>query len=375
MNRRWMKLVVLVAVVLVALAAPAVAQQNELGGKVRSGREVTVASGETVQGDLIASGGTVRIDGRVDGDLVASGGQVIVAGTVTGDVLVGAGSTTVSGEVGGDLRAGVGQARVEGRIGEDVLLGAGQATIASGAQIGGDLIFGTGRMQMDGSVTGNVLGSTGNYTRSGSVGGSQRVNIQQPEERREPTLADRTVDVLRRYVSILVVGVLLLWILPRLLRGGADAARGRPLLSFGIGALGFVAAIVAMVLVVLATVLVAVVLGLLSLGSLTGMTVFAGILVMAVLLFLFLLALFFVAQATVGLALGRLVLRGEDSSFPRGIGALALGVLVVVLVAAIPVVGGWLGALLALLGLGALLLVARPGRRQPSQPSVSKITS
>jgi hypothetical protein len=41
------------------------------------------------------------------------------------------------------------------------------------------------------------------------------------------------------------------------------------------------------------------------------------------------------------------------------LGALALGVLV----AAIPVVGGWLEALLVLLGLGALLLTARPGRR------------
>jgi hypothetical protein len=39
-----------------------------------------------------------------------------------------------------------------------------------------------------------------------------------------------------------------------------------------------------------------------------------------------------------------------------------LGVLVV-LVAAIPLAGGWLEALLVLLGLGALLLMARPGRR------------
>jgi hypothetical protein len=39
------------------------------------------------------------------------------------------------------------------------------------------------------------------------------------------------------------------------------------------------------------------------------------------------------------------------------------------------VVGGWLQALLVLLGLGALLLMARPGRRQPIEPSVSKITS
>jgi hypothetical protein len=124
---------------------------------------------------------------------------------------------------------------------------------------------------------------------------------------------------------------------------------------------------VALMLVVLATVLVAVVLGLLGFGSLTGVTVFGGILVAAVVVFLFVLAVAFAAQATVGLALGRLLFRGEGRSFLSGLGALAFGVLVVVLVAAIPVAGGWLEALLVLLGLGALLM-ARPGRRQLAEP-------
>ena len=365
------KAIVVLAVALVSLPAAAAAQQSELGGKVRSGREVTIPEGETVQGDLIASAGTVRVDGRVDGDLVASGGQVIVDGTVTGDVLVGAGSATISGEVGGDFRAGAGQARIEGRVGEDVTLGVGQATVTSAAVIGGDLIFGAGRMQLDGTVEGNVLGSAGNYTRGGSIQGSERVNIQQPEPAREPTLADRVVDALQRYVSILVVGVLLLWLGSRVLGGAAETARGRPLVSLGVGILGFVGVIVALVLVVLVTVLVAIVLGLLGLGSLAGITAFAGLLVTLLIVFGFVLAVGFVAQATVGLALGRLLVRGQGRpGFLGGLGALALGVLVVVLVAAIPVVGGWLEALVVLLGLGALLLMARPGRRQLAQPSV-----
>jgi cytoskeletal protein CcmA (bactofilin family) len=363
-----MKGIMLLAVVLTSLWAPAAAQQTELGGKVRSGREVTVPAGETVQGDLIASGGTVRVDGRVDGDLVASGGQVIVAGTVTGDALAAAGTTTISGQVDGDARVASGQVRIEGRVGEDVAIGAGQATIASGARIGGDLIFATGRMQQDGAVAGSVLGSTGNYALGGSVGGSQRVSLGQPDQPQEPTLADRAVDALRRYVSILVVGVLLLWLLPRLLRGAAEAARGRPLPSLGVGVLGFAGVIVALVLVILVTVLVAVVLGLLGLGSLTGVTVFGGLLAAAIIAFGFVLALFFVAQATAGLALGRLLLRDGGRSFLGGLGALAVGVLVVVLVAAIPPTGGWLEALLVLLGLGALLLNARPGRRQVAEP-------
>ena len=157
-------------------------------------------------------------------------------------------------------------------------------------------------------------------------------------------------------------GVLLLWLRPRLLRGAAEAARGRPLVSFGVGVLGFVGVIVALVLLILITVLTAIVLGLLGLGSLSGVTVFGGILAAAIVVFLLILAVGFAAQATVGLTLGRL-LRRQDRTFPSRLGALALGVLVVVLLAAIPLVGGWLSVLLVLLGLGALLLTARPGRR------------
>jgi cytoskeletal protein CcmA (bactofilin family) len=357
---------VVVLAVALTLTPGVAAQRSELGGKVRSGREVTVPATETVQGDLVATGGTVRIDGRVDGDLVASGGRVIVAGTVTGDLLAAAGTTTISGQVDGDARIASGQARIEGRVGEDVLLGAGQATVAPDAQIGGDLVVGAGRLRMDGAVAGNVLGSTGNYARDGSVGGRERVNVDQPEEEQEPTLADRAVDALRRYVSILVVGVLLLWLAPRVLRGAADTARGRPLVGFGAGILGLVGVIVALVLVVLVTVLVAVLLGLLGLGSLTGVTVFGGLLVVAGVAFLLVLAMAFAAQAIVGLALGRLLFGGEGRSFLSGLGALASGVLLVVLVAAIPLVGGLLEALLVLVGLGALLLLATPGRRLAS---------
>jgi hypothetical protein len=214
-----------------------------------------------------------------------------------------------------------------------------------------------------------VLGSTGNYTRGGSVTGTERVNIQQPEAAPEPTLADRAVDVLRRYVSVLVIGVLLLWLLPRVLRGAAEVARGRALLSLGVGILGFIAVIVVVVLVVLVTVLVAIVLGLLGLGSLTGVTVVGGLLVAAVIVFLFVLAGVFAAPATVGLALGRLLLRTGGRSFGSWLGALALGVLVVVLVESIPVAGGFLEALVVLLGLGALLLTARARRPQVAQPS------
>jgi cytoskeletal protein CcmA (bactofilin family) len=359
-----MKPIALVPLALALLSGAALTQETELGGKLRGGQDVFVPAGETVRGDLYASAGTVRIDGRVEGDLIATGGQVDVSGAVTGDVLAAAGSTTISGEVGGDVRVATGQVRIQGQIGEDLLVATGQADVDLGARIGGDLIFAAGRMTMDGAVAGSVLGTTGNYVRGGSVAGSERVTIQEREEQPPPTVAERLLDGLRRYLSILVVGVLLLWLVPRTLLGAANTVLVRPLVSFGIGILGVIGVVVVLVLVILLTVLVAIVLSLLGLGPLAGAAVFGGSLLAAIIAFLFFVAVAFGAQAAVGLALGRLLLRGETRSFARAFGALALGVLVVVLLSAIPLAGWFLQALVVLLGLGALMMAARSARQR-----------
>lgn len=358
-----MKGIAIAAVALVAFSGAAAAQPTELGGKVRSGPEVVVPAGETVSGDLIVSGGSIQVNGRVEGDLVAAGSEVTVAGTVTGDVLSGAGDTTISGTVEGDVRVGAGRARIDGRVGEDVLLGAGQATVAQGATIGGDLIFGAGQMSLDGAVAGSVLGATGDYARTGTIGGSEQVEVRQPEEQREPTVADRVLDGLRRYVSILVVGVLLLLLVPRTLRTAADGVRHRPLVSLGVGVVGFILTGILILLILVLTVLVAIVLGLLSLGPLAAATAIGGTLAAGVVGFAFFLALAFAAQAAVGFTIARLPFSGAPRpSFARGLAALAVGVLLVVLISSIPVAGGWLEALLVLFGLGGLLLALRPRR-------------
>jgi hypothetical protein len=102
--------------------------------------------------------------------------------------------------------------------------------------------------------------------------------------------------------------------------------------------------------------------------TISGLLLFGGLLVAAIVVFLFVLVVAFAARATVGLALGRLLIGDQDRSFLGGLGALAVGVLVVVGVAAIPLVGGRLEVLMVLLGLGALLLMARPSRRPIAQP-------
>jgi cytoskeletal protein CcmA (bactofilin family) len=342
----------------------ALAQMSQLGGKLRAGGDIVVPSGETVQGDLYASGGSVRIEGTVDGDLVASGGQVEVSGEVTGDLLTGSGNVDVSGRVGGDARVGAGQVTVSGSVGEDLLAGAGQVTLTSTGEVGEDLIFGSGRMTLSGRVEGDVLGSTGNYARTGSIGGTENVNITEREEEPVPTVGDRILDVVQRFVSVLLVAALLLWLAPRLVDGVSGTLRRRPLASLGIGLLGLVALVILVIVIIFVVVLVAIGLGLVGLDGLVGTTVFATMVTLVVLGFVFFFVAAFGAHAGVGMSVGGLALGGGGA---RRWGALALGVFVVVVLTSLPVVGGFLALIVVLFGLGAILLEVNPWRRVPRE--------
>lgn len=349
--------VVLGGLVVILGSTVAFAQEIRLGGKFRTGREVVVAAGETVTTDLYASGASVTIEGTVEGDVVASGGNVDVSGQVGGDLLVGSGNVDISGEVAGDARIGAGRILVSGSIGEDLSVGAGQITLSSSGTVGEDFQFATGQTSLHGTVEGNVLGSTGDYTKTGTVRGTEDVTFGRPD----PTPADRLLTALGWFVTILVVGALLLWLFPRMLEGTATTLRRRPWASLGVGVLAAIGYPVLIVVIFLVMILLAIAFGLLQLEALVGMTVFGGMTSVTVVTFLAFVAALFAAQAVVGMVLGRLAVGTEASR--RWI-ALVLGVLVVVVLFSIPVVGWVFGAFIAFFGVGALILEYWPWRRR-----------
>ncbi|WP_372730035.1 hypothetical protein [Nocardioides sp.] len=363
--------VALVAAAVVLLGTTvAFAQESGPGGKFRSGQEVVIPAGETVDGNLYVWGGTVRVEGTVTGDLVVAGGQVEVSGEVANDLLATGGSLDVSGRVDGDARMVGGQVTVSGTVGQDLVLGAGQATVTSSGQIGQDLLFGAGEMTLDGRVAGNVLGSTPSYTVNGTIGGTENVTIAEKDEQTEPTVVSRLVDGLQRWIGLLAVAALALWLLPRLLRGAADNVRRRPLPSLGLGALGVLALVVLVVGVVIAAALLGVILGLLGLGDVVGLVVFGALTLLVVAGFAFFAVATFLAPAAVGLALAALVLGDEPRS--RRWWGLVLGLLAVVALTALPVVGGWLGFVVLLLGLGAVMRHVWSRRGNPPGPAVGE---
>ena len=345
------------ALILVLAASLVLGKGQLLGGKLRTGDNVTVPADESWDGDLYLLGGRVTVAGSVDGDLTVLGGQVDVSGTVTGDVLVAGGNVSIAGDVGGDARIAGGQINLGGTVAEDVAVTGGQVTVPAGGDIGGDLIVAGGQVTMSGSVGGSVEGSAGDYTSGGTVGGTEHVVIarNQPAPARA---AEPLLDGLRHFVVVFLLGALLLWLLPRFMAAAGRALREQPWRALGGGLLACVGYIAFLIAAIIAMILLAILFGLLQVGSLVAIDVIGGLLAIFVVTFAFVLVVAFAADALVGLtvarwATSRMAAGTNAGSRWQELGLLAAGAAAVVIVTSIPIVGGWVKLAVILFGLGA----------------------
>jgi hypothetical protein len=358
------------ALLLVMAASVVLANATLLGGKLRTGDTVTVPAGETVHGDLYVLGGRVTVQGNVDGDLTALGGQVEINGTVTGDLLAAGGTISLAGTVNGDARVFGGQLNLAGSVDEDLAVTGGQVTVPAGGKIGGDLIVSGGQVTISGAIAGSIEGSAGTYSRSGSVGGTEHVAVA-PTDRTAAIAGETLFDALRQFVVVVLAGALLLWWRPRGMAAADGVLRTRPLMAVGGGLAVGVGYIVFLVVAILAMVVLALLFGLLRIGSLIAIDVVAGTLAISLVSFLFVLAVAFVADALVGLALAHMVMRTDGRDRWQELGLLAAGAAAVVIVTTIPVVGGWVKLAVVLLGLGALSVAWWEAWRAGRKSSVS----
>jgi hypothetical protein len=170
---------------------------------------------------------------------------------------------------------------------------------------------------------------------------------------------------LRRLVTLLLVGLLMVWVVPGWTEKAMGALQAKPLPSLGWGVVSIAVFILALLVILIATILVAVVLGVVTLGGLAGTTVWTGILTMALLAFFFSIAVTYVTKLVVSFLGGRLILARLKPDWAEGrIWPLVVGVVLFVVITAIPILGGLISLIVVLLGLGALWLLGRDIYRQ-----------
>jgi hypothetical protein len=375
---RVVRLAVGVSLVALCVAGPvrvatAAGPGNNPADKFLGGNAIVINADETIPHDLYVSGGTVRIAGRINGDLFVFGGNVDVSGPVSGDLFIAGGTVNVESSVDRHLRIIGGDVTIGGSVKQDVLAAAGTLNVTSGAHLGGDLIFGAGKTQMDGTVDGSVLGSAQSYASNGRVGGTEQVTLRQERESRRPqplTAAERILEQARAFIGIALAGVLLILVVPSFIRRGAQSIEQRPWPSLGVGAAIFLSYFAIMVALLVAMIVLAIPLAALGFEALVATVVIGSLLAMGVLTFAFVLVMLFIAGAVAGLAVGRLIFRQIPAPWAQNdYVPLLVGAAIVVIVTALPFIGGIVNFLVILFGLGALAFALWGGR--PADTSVA----
>ena len=374
----------LLLVMLLFLSFPS----NTEAADFRSGPEVNIRPEETVNDNLYATGGTINVNGAIEGDLVAAGGTINVRGTINGDVIAAGGSVVITGMVRDNVRASGGSVVISSTVAGDVVVAGGSVALEPGASVGRDMVVGAGSVQIDGNVGRDVLLGAGSVTINGTVGENVKAELNDgltlgpmariegdlvvtsPQEigiaqgatvlgntvYEEPTTSLFWVrvretagiqvvqDIVSRvqwFLGTALVGLLLLWIVPRTLEGTSETVIRSPWGSLGLG----VAVLILAPIVIVIAAIIAIFIG--------G---FAGVPVAVVPTAVY-LALLVLTAPVIGLLIGRYLLgrlRGP-SAFARW-QALLLGVLVLALIGFVPVLN-WVITLLTLLfGFGAWVL-------------------
>src|SRR5574340_1522706 len=272
----------------------------------------------TVNGDVLAAGQNLTINGTVNGNLITAGQTVVVNGTITGDVIVGGSAVQFGSDasIGGDVVGGGYSLEFQNGsgIGRDAILGAGQ--ILLGADVVRNVRAGSAALEIAGKAGGDGQAAAGEasavrtgprptmfmpqvtitvpvvrqgltidkgakilgdleYTQhselsfpAGVVTG-RVTRLDQPEgsdqAARVPTTGELIgqweLNALRSLVTLLAIGLLLLWLTPGFVRDLTTELKAKPWASLGWGVVAYAGFFFLLLVVIFVLILGAVLFG------------------------------------------------------------------------------------------------------------------
>jgi cytoskeletal protein CcmA (bactofilin family) len=372
----------------------------------------------TVNGDVFAFGSTVTLNGVVNGSVFAGAQNVVMNGEVAGSLFVGASAldlgsdavigrnvlfgvfsmsaaqgssvgrdvigagyqTMLAGEVERDVKVSVAALELAGTVGRNVEATvegpgeAGQTPTFFGPPGAPPMIAPGIRVSSDAKI-GGELSYTSSVAQPGSISAAPEGGIvystPQPGEAGRPA-EPRGVDVgvfgwildrVRTLITLLLLGGLALWLLPDLFNQLVEKARSQPAPATGWGfvtvIMGYIGAAFVAVLILAIGILFSVI----TLGGLAGTIFGVGFSGLAIVFAVFSLLVQYGSKVVIAFLGGRWILEklapqyAENKALP-----LLLGVVLYVLLRAIPFFGWLLSVFVTLLGLGAMWLLYRERR-------------
>ena len=364
---------------------------NVRGDLIAAGNNITING--SIEGDLVSVGQVIRLNGQVTddvrlaaaalvlgrntyitddlisigysldlaegaivlGDVVYAGSQALLAGNVAGDVVSNVRGLELRGTVSGDLRASVGTPQDTPGFSPLIFL----PNVPATPDVAGGLTLGD-----EARVEGNLLYSSAAPSElppeavAGEITHQRERVPANSEEIDEADIFGTQAWFLRHFrnlISSLLVALLLFWATPNLVQRSAAALQYKPLHSLLWGVASFLGIFVAVIVVLTVMILLALLLGWFTLNTLAWMIVVMGLLVIFTLVVLFIFAAGYGAEIIVAYLGGRLILARINPKWGRDRYApLILGVIILVVLTAIPYVGEIINLAAILFGLGAI---------------------
>ena len=177
-TQKFFSVLMLLALITLAFATPAYAFDG------RTGTNITIKEGETINDDLYVSAESFTLNGTVKGDVIAAGQTITINGTVEGDLIAAGQTIVINGTVMDDARVfGAALQMGEGAtVGGDVIAMGASVETKPGTTIGHDLVIGSAQALLAGDVTGKVLAGTSALELRGSFGGDIQAYVDVTED-------------------------------------------------------------------------------------------------------------------------------------------------------------------------------------------------
>jgi len=367
----------------------------------------SVPAGVTIQNDIVLFGDDVTIDGTVDGDVIALGNSVRVNGVVSGALVSAAQSVTVKGKVGGsayiaslvlafspaaqaarsvyfiggqldtapgsavarDINAIALGARLEGELGRNMRSAIGPVDLLRLAVQGINSLLGANRIQLPALLapTSAIPGGTVLRLTRSSIDGLLTMGIASPAQGSPPSTGIDNDQLLAWLLQLgldlmtfIILGLLLVLLAPIMLSRGAHRLRVSPWAALGWGVAVFATGIVALILALVVVLALSMMFWALSLGALGSLTFAVGLFSVLLAAVLYVFLVLFCSKLVAAFFVGRLILAAiSPRTADMKAWCILLGILVYLLLAAIPYFGWLVTAAATFFGLGAIWMGMR----------------
>ncbi len=374
------------------------------------GQNVVLTETAKVDGNLFTGARSVDVRGNVTGSVFGAsasavlgskaavgrnlfyGGyslQTLAGSKVNTDLYAGAYQVLLSGDVNRDLKASAGAVELNGKVGRNAVLDVSTSSnkapsaytfpfqynmppsvqpglrIGSGAVISGDLTYTSPNSQSSSILAqpeGQVIYQTPVPNQKEiNAAGQPRIDVRIP-------ILGTIFKMVRDLITLLALGGLAFWLIPRVFEVTVEQARVRTLPSAGVGVLSVLAGYIGAFLVAILLIGVGLLLTLVTLGGLSKVIFGVGFSGLALFMTLFTLLVTYGSKLVVSYLVGNLLMgQLAPNASNKRLWSLLIGVVIYVLLRYIPFVGWLFGLVATIIGLGAMWYAYRTFRRRPAE--------